>query len=920
MTTTNCSKHCGVLVGVFAIIIGPQLLQAQFSDAQTFDGTAGTQFAVPPQTVPYWSVDDGFSGGIIFKDGTRGDNGTSCLKTLTPVDTGTRLIRDLNPGPGSSNITDLEIAGLDVIWRLFISADDTTGTTGHELYRVGGTLYPAVTLTDINAGAGASAPSGFYRHSALGLGVIYFSADNETAGRELYKVTTANSLVNNTTLIKDINPAGSSAPAGFAVSVGSATLVLFSADDGTNGRELWKSDGTAANTVLLADINTATGASSDPQSLTSLSFAGNDIKVFFTADDGVNGRELWRSDGTTTGTVLVKDIVSGAAGSNPGNLTAGNGLVGGTPAPLLYFTVDSDGVNGQELWISRGSVDGSDTVSIYDPGIAGSPTSLTAVSDLYLVFFVVGNELWKSDGTSANTALVKSFAAPPTNLVSAGSGTTSLLYFAADDGTGNGVELWKADATTATLAKDINPGANGSSPQDLSASGSTVYFSADDGTNGRELWRTDTVAGAILIKDINPGSADSNPAQFTNWDGNVAFTADDGTHGRELWQTDGYPTPRRAGLSYKWDLASLIQAKTGDASKVAAAATDSQPLSAYWVFDFPAMGGNSGVSAAAHQINTYVELTDGTDRAPLAITQVDCGDNGISRPKAALTDGTVHKAIAFGLVAVLDQNPCDTNSRGPANPGVPFAYVPAVYDGHDWIPVDLSHIPAGVPTDPPTAPSLAQGTWAALAADATLPSGLVAATTDPWSTKRFTQARIDVFSDYVRVIWASKQTGVLYVATVPRQYKGGFKALHVGNSAGIETPYPFYLDTVRLTGGFFTSSTEPFGACCAPSGCSEKASAAECADGTFTPWTTCSTSGYLCCPIPWADANRDGDTDAEDFAILQTCLTGEAGTVTDACQCFDHNSDTLIDATDIQSFIDCATGPAIPAASADCGS
>jgi len=63
--------------------------------------------------------------------------------------------------------------------------------------------------------------------------------------------------------------------------------------------------------------------------------------VYFTADNGVHGREVWRSNGTAAGTVLVKDILPGGGGSNPFNLTNVNGV--------LYFTADN-GVHGRELW------------------------------------------------------------------------------------------------------------------------------------------------------------------------------------------------------------------------------------------------------------------------------------------------------------------------------------------------------------------------------------------------------------------------------------------------------------------------------------------------------------------------------------------------------------------------------------------
>ncbi len=101
------------------------------------------------------------------------------------------------------------------------------------------------------------------------------------------------------------------------------------------GAELWKTDGTAAGTVLVKDIHPTD--SSVPQSLEALG-----ALLFFSADDGAAGRELWRSDGSGSGTVRVADLGAGPAGSAPDLLRAAGGA--------LYFTAD-DGLAGRELWI-----------------------------------------------------------------------------------------------------------------------------------------------------------------------------------------------------------------------------------------------------------------------------------------------------------------------------------------------------------------------------------------------------------------------------------------------------------------------------------------------------------------------------------------------------------------------------------------
>src|SRR5262245_15155286 len=101
-------------------------------------------------------------------------------------------------------------------------------------------------------------------------------------------------------LLKDVNVnTPGSAPAWLAEVNGT---VFFSADDGETGRELWKTDGTAAGTLLVKDIS----PSPIPNSVENLTDLNGTL--FFTTNDGTNGYELWKSDGTAAGTVMVKDI------------------------------------------------------------------------------------------------------------------------------------------------------------------------------------------------------------------------------------------------------------------------------------------------------------------------------------------------------------------------------------------------------------------------------------------------------------------------------------------------------------------------------------------------------------------------------------------------------------------------------------
>lgn len=96
--------------------------------------------------------------------------------------------------------------------------------------------------------------------------------------------------------------------------------LFFNGSDNINGSELWSSDGTTSGTTIFKDINSGINSSFNPNLPPHFTFFNN--KMFFVANDGITGFELWSTDGTAAQTALFKDIRvptrEGSAGSSNG--------------------------------------------------------------------------------------------------------------------------------------------------------------------------------------------------------------------------------------------------------------------------------------------------------------------------------------------------------------------------------------------------------------------------------------------------------------------------------------------------------------------------------------------------------------------------------------------------------------------------
>lgn len=329
-------------------------------------------------------------------------------------------------------------------------------------------------------------------------------------------------------LLKDVNPG----PDGSAYlgPININGVLFFRPNDGVHGDELWKTDGTEAGTVMVKDINPGAGGSTPAQ------FINVNGVLFFTAYNGVYGTELWKSDGTEAGTVMVKDINAGAGSTTLTSFASINGS--------LYFNARDQ--NGSEIWKSDGTEAGTYMIKDIFPGVGtsgmeiGTPHSGNPFGFTFLNGFVyfaasdpntsTGRKLWKTDGTEAGTVLVKSGFAwnrPSLQNFIAVGGT---LYFMAYDG---GNTLWKSDGTEAgTVAVKVTSGFDFST--NPIGSNGILYF-IDEG-----LWRSDgTEAGTYKLRERYYAYPYDGPEVVISVNNLLYFPAWDGTNGWELWKSDG---------------------------------------------------------------------------------------------------------------------------------------------------------------------------------------------------------------------------------------------------------------------------------------------------------------------------------------------------------------------------------------------
>jgi ELWxxDGT repeat protein len=458
---------------------------------------------------------------------------------------GTQLLKDLATVTTGSNPYDLTKIGN----RIYFSASSNSGvysTHNHNPYFTDGTIAGTQILKDFLVG--------YYPYN---YGFQFENIDNtnfyfSNGGHLLCKsdgTDAGTSVVDATAIYGDFGALGNAA--------------IFNKSDATNGNELWKNENGVS--TFLKDIYTGIGGSYPNN------FFKHNNQMFFYANNALYGKEIWKTDGTAAGTTLLKDMNPGTEWSYIDDIKpiSFNGnfytFLTTTNNGLTLSLIKSDGTTA-----NTSSIRDFSQLTYHSFGYRIDINSKLFIfnNELYFTIINCDNylshlELWKTDGTAAGTILVKIISPDVVTVLSDLRGLSSVLnvfsfftkgskfYFYAHSYrfVSNSEEyfttkLWISDGTAAgttelaTAVVDFEKNHSyffEDKNYIFNISATEIGFVFFDAAHGQEIWKTDgTVANTQFFYDIYPGTKGSFADSFTELNGYSYFDADNSINGNEL--------------------------------------------------------------------------------------------------------------------------------------------------------------------------------------------------------------------------------------------------------------------------------------------------------------------------------------------------------------------------------------------------
>ena len=444
---------------------------------------------------------------------------------------GTTLVADLRPGDIGSQPMHFARLGAEVVFTAGNGAGEAS------LYRSDGTT-PGTTAVPLPPGASPYPSFGPW----AGDGARYYFGGRDAAhGLEpwVFDGLTAQ-------LLADVVPGPTSSldeevfnRSFFAVLGG---VLVFSADDGVNGEEIWRSDGTGPGTYRLSDL----GPGPDPMAIVMWDGWHRpsviDDQLYFFEEQSPDGYRLSRTDGTTVGPAVIRSIDNQSSAFDPvardrGSLLEydlGHNCFAATGAHI-FFEQERAETYEPDLWMTDGSLAGTGVaLAGFDSGYGFTPCAGTGDRLLFFdtqenqqalralspdaappvellagyggstmppflpsgpgLVFAMTDGLYRSDGTSGGTALIA---------------TTSFATWLApwgDEVLFGGEALW-ATQPASTEPLELTPPASVTAVNEIVTLGSRIVFVAESDAAGSELWVSQGVPGdATLLADLLPGS------------------------------------------------------------------------------------------------------------------------------------------------------------------------------------------------------------------------------------------------------------------------------------------------------------------------------------------------------------------------------------------------------------------------------
>lgn len=302
--------------------------------------------------------------------------------------------------------------------------------------------------------------------------------------------------------------------------------------------KIWKSDGTSLGTSLVYAFQTAPGLSNLGTYYSVLThkknYAVDGNTLYFSAYDSTNGKELWKTNGTASGTIMLKDIRTGTASSQ----TSGFCKI---PSTTLFIAQSVALEN--KLWKTNGTTVGTEQIPVAEPFFIVNQ-DMVKLGDKVIFFAhntVDGYEPYVSDGTAAGTFMLKNINPSGNSLTTQAMGlhlkiAGQYCYFIANNGTSTA--LWRTDGTITGTIEVMPNVTNGISDTAYSTTDAeNLWFLEYNGSNTIKLYKTNgTINGSSLVHTTL-----SYAQNLITYKGALWFQSRDlgALFNAEVWRSDG---------------------------------------------------------------------------------------------------------------------------------------------------------------------------------------------------------------------------------------------------------------------------------------------------------------------------------------------------------------------------------------------